>query len=83
MRQELIVKRTLDLYKNLKTIKKKVEYGESDDEGDNQGQSKRTNKSVIQMGQKLAKMIEKDSVFKVGPDEKTIKKNKLAQFNVF
>jgi len=30
------------------------------------------------MGQKISKMIEKDSVFKVGPDEKTIKKNKLA-----
>ena len=47
MRQELIVKRTLDLYKNLKNIKKKVEYGESDDDGDPNGQTRRNVKSVL------------------------------------
>ena len=72
----MIILRTLNLYKNLQAIKKKLEVGENNQYTAKQMKSHST-LQALKIGNKIDLLVEKESIFKKPPSPKTVRKEKI------
>ena len=67
----------MDLYNNLKAIKKKLDVGEQ--YTDDKEMRAETHKQSLKLGAQLRTLVDKESIFKPPPDPKIARREKVAK----
>ena len=83
-RHEVIIQRTLKQYNNLKEIRDKIDGKSATDQtkASKKNFQIQLRKETQDLGTKILGIVEKESVYRPPPDEKTLKKQRLEQLDI-
>ena len=86
IRKNIIKQRTIEHYMNLKSIQKKLEDKGDSYDGKGNIDLKKMQRTIsaqtLSLGNKLRDLVDKASVYRPLPDEKTLKKERLKRLGV-